>query len=148
VDGASRNPAGDKPKYIPREECWSGRIDRDNPLRIAWTRLPNHPGSARYRIAAGASEKDEKIYFSGGTDNPYNYNGIGYDGRPAEPSPVTFAFDLRSSQWEMINPDTPGPTSDHRGLLVTSDNLIILGGMEKGQVVTARVQMLSKKAGK
>lgn len=146
VDGASRNPAGDKPRYVPVDECWSGKIDRGNPFKIAWTRLPNHPGPARYRIAAGGSGKDEKIYFSGGTDNPYNYNGIGYDGRPAEPSPVTFAFDLHNSKWEMINPDTPGPTSDHRGLLVTSDNLVILGGMEKGQVVTARVQVLSKKA--
>ncbi|HKD01221.1 MAG TPA: kelch repeat-containing protein [Terriglobales bacterium] len=145
VDGASRNPAGDKPKYIPVDECWSGRIDRDNPLKIAWTRLPSHPGSAHYRIAAGGSEKDEKIYFSGGTDNPYNYNGIGYDGRPAEPSPETFAFDLHDSKWKMINAGTPGPTSDHRGLLVTSDNLVILGGMEKGQIVTARVQVLSKK---
>ena len=38
------------------------------------------------------------IYFSGGTDNPYNYNGIGYNGVPAEPSPVTFAFSLRSGE--------------------------------------------------
>ncbi len=51
--------------------------------KIQWTKLPNHPGNARYRIAAGGSEKDQKIYFSGGTDNPYNYNGIGYDGKPA-----------------------------------------------------------------
>ena len=53
-------------------------------------------GTARYRIAAGGSEKDQKIYFSGGTDNPYNYNGLGYNGKPAEPSPVTFAFNARS----------------------------------------------------
>jgi hypothetical protein len=35
---------------------------------------------------------------------------------------------------------------DHRGLLVTTEGLVIVGGMEKGQKVTARVAVLSKKA--
>ena len=144
VDGARKNPAGGKLKYVPVDECWAGKINRDNPLKIAWTKLPAHPGEARYRIAAGVSEKDGKIYFSGGTDNPYNYNGIGYDGTPAEPSATTFAFDVRDNKWETINAHTPNPTMDHRGLLVTSRELVILGGMEKGQVVTANVQQLPK----
>ncbi len=86
-----------------------GKIDHHDLTKIQWTKLPNHPGTARYRIAAGGSEKDQKIYFSGGTDNPYNYNGIGYNGEPAEPSPVTFAFNLRTSKWETINLHTPSP---------------------------------------
>jgi hypothetical protein len=106
--------------------------------------LPNHPGAARYRIAAGGSEKDEKIYFSGGTDNPYDYNGVGYNGAPAEPSPVTFAFNVRSGKWETINEHTPQPTMDHHGLMVLPDGLVIVGGMEKGQQVTSRVVFLPK----
>src|SRR5216683_4346432 len=74
VDGAYKNPAGGQPKYIASDECWIGKIDHHDRLKIQWTKLPNHPGTARYRIAAGSSEKDQKVYFSGGTDNPYNYN--------------------------------------------------------------------------
>ena len=73
-----------------------GKIDHHDLTKIQWSKLPSHPGSARYRIAAGGSEKDQRIYFSGGSDNPYDYNGLGYNGQPAEPSPVTFAFNVRS----------------------------------------------------
>jgi N-acetylneuraminic acid mutarotase len=147
IDGAYKNPAGGQPKYIASDECWIGKIDHHDRLKIQWTKLPSHPGTARYRIAAGGSEKDQKIYFSGGTDNPYNYDGMGYNGVPAEPSPVTFAFNLRSGKWETINEHTPQPTMDHRGLMVLPDELVIAGGMEKGQQVTSRVALLPK-AGK
>jgi N-acetylneuraminic acid mutarotase len=145
IDGAHRNPSGEQPKYVAADESWMGKIDREDPLKIVWTKLSNHPGTAHYRIAAGASEKDEKVYFSGGTDNPYNYNGIGYDGKPAEPLPVTFAFDRKTEKWEVINPETPNPTMDHRGLLVTPQGMVILGGMESGQIVTAKTQIVGKK---
>src|SRR5581483_8428170 len=144
VDGAKKNPAGPEQRYVASDECWMGKIDHHDPSKIQWTKLPNHPGNARYRIAAAGSEKDQKIYFSGGTDNPYNYNGIGYNGQPSEPSPVTFAFNLKTSKWEVLNDNTPNPTMDHRGLLVISRGLVIAGGMEKGQQVTAKVQVLPK----
>ena len=144
IDGAHKNPAGGQPKYVASDECWMGKIDHHDLSKIQWTKLPNHPGTARYRIAAGGSEKDQKIYFSGGTDNPYNYNGIGYNGVPAEPSPVTFAFNLRTGKWETINEHTPQPTMDHRGLVVIPEGLVIVGGMEKGQQVTSRVAILPK----
>jgi N-acetylneuraminic acid mutarotase len=144
VDGAHKNPSADRPKYVASEECWMGKIDRHDPTKIQWTKLPNHPGSGHYRIAAGSSEKDQMIYFSGGTDNPYNFNGIGYDGKPSEPSPVTFAFNARTGKWETLNENTPDPTMDHRGLLVIPEGLVIVGGMEKAQQVTARVSVLTK----
>ena len=146
VDGAYQNPSGKTPKYIASEQCWMGKIDHHDPRKIQWTKLPNHPGTAHYRIAAGDSERDQKIYFAGGTDNPYDYNGVGYDGKPSEPSPVAFAFNLRSEKWETINENTPDPTMDHRGLLGTYDGLLVIGGMEKGQQVTAKVAVLSKQA--
>ncbi len=144
VDGAYKNPVGDQPRYVASDECWMGKIDHHDLTKIQWTKLPGHPGTARYRIAAGGSEKDQKIYFSGGSDNPYNYNGIGYNGKPAEPSPVTFAFNVRSGKWETINEHTSQPTMDHRGLMVLPEGLIIVGGMDKGQQVTGRVAILSK----
>lgn len=142
VDGAYRNPAGSSPKFVASDECWMGKIDRKDPAKIQWSKLPNHPGAARYRIAAGGSPKDDKIYFSGGTDNPYNYNGMGYNGKPSAPSPVTFAFNLKTSKWETINESTAKPTMDHRGLVVKGRELIIVGGMESDQKVTARVTVL------
>jgi N-acetylneuraminic acid mutarotase len=146
VDGAYKNPEGPNPKYVASSECWMGKITKGNISKIEWSKLPEHPGGARYRIAAGASEKEGRIYFSGGTNNPYDYNGIGYNAQPAEPSAVTFAFNVRSGQWETISESTPEPTMDHRGLLVTRRGLIRVGGMEKGQQVTPRVAIV--KAGK
>ena len=61
------------------------------------------------------------------------HNGVGYNGVPAEPSPVTFAFDVRSGKWETLNANTPQPSMDHRGLLVLPEGLVIVGGMEKSQ---------------
>ena len=145
VDGAKANATGGGPRFIASDECWMGKIDHHNPAKIDWTKLPNHPGSGRFRIAGGGSEKDGTIYFSGGSDNPLDYNGVGFDGKPAEPSPVTFAFNVRSSKWETLDDNTPDPTMDHRGLLVTPEGLVIIGGMAKGQQVTGRIDVLSKK---
>ena len=146
VDGAYKNPSGDRPSYVASDECWMGKIDRHNPAKIQWTKLPRHPGSARYRIASGGSDKDQMIYFYGGTDNPYNFNGIGYNGEVSEPSPVTFAFHLRTAKWEILNSNTPNPTMDHRGLLVLPAGLVIVGGMLEGQQLTPQVTVLPKQA--
>jgi N-acetylneuraminic acid mutarotase len=149
VDGAYKNAGGTGPKYVASSECWMGKIPKEKKAditKIEWTKLPEHPGSARYRIAAGAGASDERaprVYFSGGTDNPYNLNGIGYNGQPAEPSAMTFAFNTRSGGWETINENTPDATMDHRGLLVTDHGLVIVGGMEKGQQVTAKVRVIN-----
>jgi N-acetylneuraminic acid mutarotase len=148
VDGAYKNPSGANPKYLASSECWMGKIAKGDITKIEWTKLPDHPGPARYRIAAGASEKDGRIYFSGGTDNPYNYNGVGYNGQPSEPSPVTFAFSLRSGKWETISENTPDPVMDLRGLLVTHRGLVILGGMAKGQQVTPKVTIVKTASSK
>jgi len=143
VDGAYRNPTG-SPKYIASNECWMGKVDHKNPAKIAWIKLPAHPGNAHYRIAAGGSEKDQKVYFSGGTDNPYNFNGVGYNGEPSEPSSYTFALDIRSGKWEVLNAETSHPTMDHRGLLILPDALLLIGGMGSGQTVTPQVNLMNK----
>lgn len=144
-DGAQRNPAGPDPKYVVSDECWMGKIDHHDIKKIQWTQLAKHPGSARYRIAAAGSERDDKIYFTGGTDNPYNFNGIGYNGQPSQPSATTFALNVRSSKWELINDKTANPTMDNRSLVVTSGGLVTIGGMETGQKVTSRVNVIPKK---
>lgn len=154
VDGAYKNPDSKGPKYVASSECWMGKLPNPKTgdiTKIEWKKLPVHPGNAHYRIAAGTGppvKKGGKIYFSGGTDNPYNYNGIGYNGQPSEPSPVTFAFDVKSEKWEIIDENTPDPTMDHRGLLVANGELVMVGGMEKGQGVTAKVTVVKAKVRK
>jgi len=148
IDGAHKNDAGASPKYVPTDECWMGKIDKKDLTRIEWKKLPAHPGNARYRIAAGSSEKENRIYFSGGTDNPYNYDGVGYNAQPAEPSPVTFAFNVHKEQWETGAENAPEPTMDHRGLLVIPRGLLMIGGMERGQQVTPKVTVVKPPAGK
>jgi N-acetylneuraminic acid mutarotase len=154
VDGAYKNRSGIGPKYLASSECWVGDLANSRKgdiTKIEWTKLRPHPGNARYRIAAGAGPMEKnagRIYFSGGSDTPYNYDGIGYDGKPAEPSPVTFAYNDHTSDWETVSEDTPEPTMDHRGLLVTHTGLIIVGGMEKGQQVTANVTVVKRDRGK
>ena len=142
VDGAYKNPNNTNPKYIASNECWMGKINKGNITKIEWTKLPEHPGPARYRIAAGASERDNRIYFSGGTANPYNYTGIGYNSQPSEPSPFTFAFNLKTGKWETISENTPDPIMDERTMVVTRQGLVIVGGMSKGQEVTSKVTIV------
>jgi N-acetylneuraminic acid mutarotase len=148
VDGAHPNAAGASPKYVASDESWMGKITKADVTKIEWTKLPAHPGNARYRIAAGGSDKDGRVYFSGGTDNPYNYNGVGDNGQPSEPSPLTFAYNVRTGKWEVISENTPDSTMDHRGLLVTSHGLVIVGGMNKGQQVTANVRVVRARPAK
>jgi N-acetylneuraminic acid mutarotase len=145
VDGAYRDTSSDHPGIVTSDQCWAGKINRKDLSKIEWSKLPPHPGTARFRIAAGSSDKDDKIYFTGGTDSPYDYTGIGYEGKPAEPSPTTFAFNRHNSKWEVINENTPNPTMDNRQLLVIRENLVTVGGMEKAQEVTARVAILPLK---
>jgi len=133
-----------KPGFTPSDEAWMGKIDRKDPRKIEWSKLPLPPSAARYRIAAGASEKDQRIYFAGGSDKVYEFNGIGLDGTPAEPSPVTFAYNVKGSAWETIQQNAPTPSMDHRGMAVSSDGLIIVGGMVSGQKVVASVELLPK----
>jgi hypothetical protein len=153
VDGAYRNPDAKGPTYVASSECWMGKLPdskKGDITKIEWTKLPAHPGSARFRIAAGAGhpEKKGKIYLSGGTDNPYDYNGVGYNGQPSEPSAVTFAFDVKGGNWETINENTPDATMDSGGLAVTGVGLVMAGGMEKGQRVTAKVTIVKARGKK
>ncbi|MEZ5472539.1 MAG: hypothetical protein R3E90_12260 [Marinicella sp.] len=77
----------------------------------------------------------EQVYFVGGSDNPYNYDGVGYDGVLSNPSADIRIYDLNQQQWRIIESTIPA-TMDHRGLLKTAAGFYILGGMQANQVVT------------
>jgi len=144
VDGAKKNTAGGDP-YVASDECWMGKIDRKDPNKIEWSKLPAHPGPGRFGIVAGGIEKEHRILFSGGTIAPHNFKGLGYDGKPAEISPVTFAFELHGNRWDTVVPDTFDVRTDGRGIVATPLGPLILGGMLKNQAISARVLSLPKK---
>jgi N-acetylneuraminic acid mutarotase len=144
VDGAKKNTAAGN-VYVASDECWMGKIDRKDPNKIEWSKLPPHPGSAHFGIVAGAGEKEHRIIFSGGSANPHNFKGIDYAGKPIEISPMTFTFELHGNRWDTITRDTFDARTDSRGIVSTPIGPLILGGMLKNQAVTARVLGLPKK---
>lgn len=120
------------------ETAYLGVIDPADPSVIRWQALPPHPGPGLYRMAAVGSERLGLVIFAGGSPNPYNFNGIGYNGEPSEPSTLVFAYDPASGAWSELG-RKPVATMDHRGLLEVGDNFYTLGGMLAGQEVSDRV---------
>jgi N-acetylneuraminic acid mutarotase len=144
VDGAKAGLAGG-PRYVAADECWLGKIDHKDPYKIEWSKLPAHPGAARFAIAGGGSDHQHRIFFFGGTSTPHDYKGIAYDGQEAEVSEVTFDFDLHGNKWETIATNTDDPRADSRGILTTPVGELVVGGLVKNLAVTARVTELPKK---
>lgn len=122
-----------KRSYQDEASCYLGVIDEQQPNKIAW-RIIKHPtNNARYRMAALGIENKQQIVFIGGSENPYNYNGIGYNGKPSQPSNAVWLFDLQKDQWQIKRSKTA--TMDHRGLLLIGNELLTLGGMAAQQQV-------------
>lgn len=134
IDGARRNATG--PRYVNESQSWLGTVLASRPDSITWVRLPDHPPPVRYRAAAASCSP--YVIFAGGTDNPYNYNGIGYDGVPSAPLSSALAYDTRQRIWRAL-PPAGRATMDHRGLVVRGDTGWIVGGMTAGQVVSTGV---------
>ena len=140
ADGVKVNGKKDgKRIYGPSDENWLAIIDKNNPANIGWTKIKKHPHAPLYRMAATGVEQLNQIVFAGGSDNPYNFNGIGYDGNPSKPSKKLFGFNLKTSQW-IEHSELDFASMDHRGLLVTDKAMYIVGGMGKQQRVLSEVQ--------
>jgi N-acetylneuraminic acid mutarotase len=148
VDGAKAGASGGA-KYVASDECWLGKIDRKDPAKIEWSKLPAHPGTAHFGIAGGGSDHEHRIYFSGGTTTPHNYKGVSYDvnaeGKAPEVSSFTFDFDVRTHKWETLTESMPDSRADGRGLLETTLGPVVVGGLARNMAVTAGVTLLPKK---
>ena len=127
-------------RYLLDPTAWRGDIDPSDPTRIEWSRIGDHPGPGLYRAAAGTL--GTRVVFVGGTDNPYNFDGIGYDGRPARPVGTAFMYDVVAEVWSAV-PAPRTATMDHRNLVRVGGWLILVGGMLEGQRVTPLVQRIS-----
>ena len=131
-------PADDNPReFLLSKQCWSGRIDAENHRRIHWRSIPAHPGAGRYRMAA-TGDADKRVVFAGGSTNPYNFNGIGYNGIPAETGKSVFSYSFKTGGWQQHG-DLPKGTMDHRGLPYSNGWYYLVGGMQDQQAVVADV---------
>lgn len=125
-------------KFAAAPFAWRGDIDPGDPRRISWRAVAAHPGGPRYRMAAMGDGDRGLILFAGGGDNPYNYDGVGYDGISAKPTDRVFGYDLKTDQWIELG-TLAEPSMDHRGLVKSGDHYYIIGGMDADQAVTARI---------
>jgi hypothetical protein len=137
-DGVTADKGADgKNVFAITDECWQGTLDAKRPDRIGWRRLPAHPGVPLYR--AGAVGDAGRIVFAGGSGRPYNYNGIGYDKLPAEPSDAVFSYDPAQGTWQSHAP-LPEAGMDFRGLVPLGGGAYgLFGGMRAGQKVSGGV---------
>ncbi len=132
-------PIEGRHKYQAVNSCFKGEVDPIRPHVIKWRRIKPHPGKPLYRMAAGGFKGHRDwIVFVGGSDNPYNYDGIGYDTVPSEPSALVMAFSLDDSKWYNVG-ILEQASMDHRGLLTSGSQFFIVGGMTTGQEVTNNV---------
>lgn len=151
-DGVKTEPQeNSKRKFVTSPRCLYGAVSPENHLKIEWLSIPHYVSSnhrvqvnsstAHYRMAAtGVKNAGSagQIIFIGGSDNPYNYSGIGYNGVPSKPSGLMHRFDLATHQWKK-SISVPKASMDHRGLIIYDEKLIRIGGMTDNQQVTSQL---------
>lgn len=138
-DGVALQYYADKKReYKSEPACYLGTVG-DNANQIDW-RIVAHPtGTARYRMAGINTKIDGKdmLVFIGGSTNPYNYNGIGYNGAPAEPDGKVWLFSLAEQRW-LKAADTTA-VMDLRGLVDIDGDIYSVGGMQQRQQVSPQL---------
>lgn len=130
VDGAAVVDA--QPRFQLDAASWMGSIEGDGST-VDWEPITPHPGPPLYRAAAAVV--GSYVLFIGGTDNPYNYSGVGYDGVPAEPLKQVLAYAPTVGVWETLTPP-PEATMDHRTAGVAGSRIYLVGGMRADQQVS------------
>lgn len=137
-DGVKVDYHFDKRRTFSAEAaCYIGTISRDNVAKIDWRKLKHPTGVARYRMASAGLQN--AMIFVGGSDNPYNYNGIGYNGEPSTASNQLWRLNLKTLNWRVT--ELPIATMDHRGLLIIGDAAVTLGGMDSSQKVLSSINV-------
>ena len=124
--------------FVAVPDCYLGLIDDADSRRIDWRTVKYHPGLPRYRMAAAGIAAQNAVLFVGGSENPYNFDGIGYDGEPSQPAPGALLFDIDEQDWRVLDVDGAA-TMDHRGLVELKGEWLTIGGMAADQRVTDAV---------
>lgn len=114
-----------------------GVINPADPTEIEWSLIDTDETQVGYRMAA--TNRNNKLYWIGGSEETYNYNGIAYNSSVGvAPSNKILELDIDTLQWnEFIFDEVP---MDLRGLAeVSNDVKYIAGGMSIDQTVTDKI---------
>ncbi len=128
--------------YPPSRSFYKGVIDPANPLHITWLNAGEYPGEFRYRSAAFL--ENNQVFFVGGSNETYNYNGISYpEKEPVEPNTTLLVYDPRTGLFR--TEPSALQTMDLRGVVRDSNgNIYTLGGMVTGQQVNGELRKLER----
>lgn len=132
---------GGKRSFVASPDCWRGEISVKDPYSVVWRRA-NANAHFGYRMAAGAFKG--QVVFAGGADNPYNYNGMGYDGEPAVPGDEVWAYDILQDRAVDLGL-MPLPSMDHRGMTHFGPWLVIAGGLDEKRQPMKNVMVFTPK---
>lgn len=123
--------------YPPSGNMYKGAIDPENPLQITWINAGEYPGEFRYRSAAYTMAN--KIFFFGGSNETYNYNGISYkEKKPVEPNKTVLIYDIYRGTFTFKQ--VLKQVMDIRNIVLSVKNkFYIVGGMGPHQKISADV---------
>ncbi len=125
-------------KFVSSPICMKGVIDESNLQQIDWQMMVHHSGTAYYRMAAIGQESHNRVVFAGGSNNPYNYNGMGYNGIASDASSLIYVYDINTETWQE-HKNLISKNMDHRALLNAGEWFYIIAGMESEQKVSNKV---------
>ena len=125
-----------KRSFVASDECWRGNITDAKAQNIKWSKITHHNRPSRYRAASHVL--GSKALVIGGSENPYNYNGIGYDGIPSQPVSDVIAYDFVNNTWSSYDSGTTAGM-DYRGAFQLGSEVCTVGGMLANQKLTAEV---------
>lgn len=130
--------------FLPSSRVFAGRVTDADLTSIVWTEIEPHPGPNTYR-AAGAlgATPGGWIMAVGGTDNPYNLSGVGYNGVPSEPIAGGFAYHPATGRWRELAFEGKPATMDHRNLARLGDGWALVGGMTVPRTMTDQAWLLT-----
>ncbi|MFM9908879.1 MAG: Kelch repeat-containing protein [Chitinophagaceae bacterium] len=123
--------------YPPSRQFYKGVIDKNDPLKILWKNAGTYPGEFRYRSIS--FENNGKIFFWGGSNQTYNYNGISYQQKkPVEPNKTVLIYDIKKGSFR--TKPVGDALMDLRNITKSSNNKWYLaGGMSKKQKPSNKV---------
>lgn len=117
-----------------------GHINPENPLDIEWEAAESDLARI-YRPAA--IEINGQPHWIGGSSKSYNYNGIAYTGEKVNPVTTARFFNSENGKMKLAEFQVP-EAMDLRGIAELSNgDLMIVGGMTKGQIVSNKVHLIN-----
>ena len=129
--GGARN--GD---FDAQRKMKKGIINPENPTEITWSAFILDWGLRAYRPAS-SSIRENNLFWIGGSDVTYNYDGIAYsNGQGVEPNNRVIWYNSELDIYQAVTNIGEIPM-DLRGIAIFNDSTQFLaGGMESGQTVS------------